>query len=601
MSNDLNQEQQTELVKTFVQSQFVEKGMVADVNIHRDKSHNPHAHIMLTMRPFNDDGTWGEKRPFTGRLDEKGKKIYQDNPWDHKENVLNWRNNYQDLVNKTYERFNLERRFDLRSYERQGRDEIGTVHLGHVAAGMEKRAQQKALQQGIEYQSVSKEGKLNLDIQNANRELRKYQHELAQIHSNIIDLEQKKHEMEMDIRRSLKKSGLWNNLSPQEKTAITFVRNRMKEEVSFSVALKCHFQFENWEKALEKKMSAIKAEASIIDQSKELYNQYKNSPDNTIAKDRAEIHLKRDGFSIENYMEQLKERTLSFRKNLASFKVEKEKFIENKAKVDEAVKVLEGVTLTQAKILYKDDKKLKEIPIHEVDKLLQEYRKSGTLIPLDKAHEYLMNKENPKPLKEMSLLDQYDKFRKDNQFVVNWIRSLDKKETAAEEIRLTNPAEYAKRKEEMEKQRVAVAERLKHVKTSLSILEKAMISQVKSQYPNDSRLDHLDGKTAVKILRANEKEQRVIPIDEFMKYLDKTSQDLSDSHGQNQDHPDSQGRNIEPSNQTHHNRVQAEMMSSIATSINNLMDDSEKGRKTNIERALEENKYRRKNNDGRSR
>ncbi|MCM2534353.1 hypothetical protein NDK43_20885 [Neobacillus pocheonensis] len=387
----------------------------------------------------------------------------------------------------------------------------------------------------------------------------------------------------------------------QEKTAITFVRNRMKEEVSLSVAFKCQSQFENWEKALDKKLNAIKAEASIIDQSKELYNEYKNSPDNTIAKDRAELHLKRDGFSIENYMEHLKERTLSFRKNLASFKLEKEKFIENKAKVDEAVKVLEGVTVTQAKILYKDDKKLKDIPIHEVDKLLQEYRKSGNLIPLDKAPEYLMNKENPKPLKEMSLLDQYDKFRKDNQFVVNWIRSLDKKEKAAEEIRLTNPAEYAKRKEEMEKQRVAVAERLKHVKTSLSILEKAMISQVKSQYSNDSRLNNIDGKTAVKILRANEKENRVIPIDEFMKYLNKTRQDLSDSHGQNQEHPDSQGRNIEPNNQTHHNRVQSEMMSNIAYSINNLMDDSEKGRKTNIERALEENKYRRKNNDGRSR
>jgi hypothetical protein len=212
-----------------------------------------------------------------------------------------------------------------------------------------------------------------------------------------------------------------------------------------------------------------------------------------------------------------------------------------------------------------------------------------------------MNKENPKPLKDVNLLDQYDKFRNDNQFVVNWIRSLDKKEKEVEEIRITNPDEYAKRKEEMEKQRVAVAERLKHVKTSLSILEKAMISQVKSQYPNDSRLDHLDGKSAVKILRANEKEKRVIPIDEFMKYLDKNRQDLSDSHGQNQDHPDSQGRNIQPSNQYDHNRVQAEMMSNIAHSINNLMDDSEKGRKTNIERALEENKYRRKNNDGRSR
>jgi hypothetical protein len=128
-----------------------------------------------------------------------------------------------------------------------------------------------------------------------------------------------------------------------------------------------------------------------------------------------------------------------------------------------------------------------------------------------------------------------------------------------------------------------------------------MISQVKSKYPNDSRLDHLDGITAVKILQANEKEKRVIPIDEFMKYLDKTRQDFSDSHGQNQDHPDFQGRNIQPSNQYDHNHVQAEMMSNIAYSINNLMDDSEKGRKTNIERALEENKYRRKNNDGRSR
>ncbi|MCM2534426.1 hypothetical protein NDK43_21425 [Neobacillus pocheonensis] len=86
-----------------------------------------------------------------------------------------------------------------------------------------------------------------------------------------------------------------------------------------------------------------------------------------------------------------------------------------------------------------------------------------------------------------------------------------------------------------------------------------------------------------------------------MKYLNKTRKDLSDSHGQNQDVPDSQGRNIEPNNQYHNNRVQAEMMSNIATSINNLMDDSEKGRKTNIERALEENKNRRKNNDGRSR
>ncbi|GAA3332361.1 hypothetical protein GCM10020331_092170 [Ectobacillus funiculus] len=41
-------------------------------------------------------------------------------------------------MNETYKQLNLSRRFDLRSYERQGRDEVPTVHMGHVQAGMEK-------------------------------------------------------------------------------------------------------------------------------------------------------------------------------------------------------------------------------------------------------------------------------------------------------------------------------------------------------------------------------------------------------------------------------------------------------------------------------
>lgn len=40
---------------------FVDKGMVADVAIHRDHDENPHAHVMLTNRPFNADGSWGQK------------------------------------------------------------------------------------------------------------------------------------------------------------------------------------------------------------------------------------------------------------------------------------------------------------------------------------------------------------------------------------------------------------------------------------------------------------------------------------------------------------------------------------------------------------
>ncbi len=71
--NDLNHEQQRELVSEFVRKNFVEEGMIADVNIHRDKDHNPHAHIMLTMRPIDEEGNWMPKRRCIGE-DQNGKK-----------------------------------------------------------------------------------------------------------------------------------------------------------------------------------------------------------------------------------------------------------------------------------------------------------------------------------------------------------------------------------------------------------------------------------------------------------------------------------------------------------------------------------------------
>ncbi|MCU7713109.1 MobA/MobL family protein, partial [Priestia megaterium] len=57
---ELNHDQQKELIQSFVQNEFVEKGMVADIAIHRDDANNPHAHIMLTMRNVDQDG-FGKK------------------------------------------------------------------------------------------------------------------------------------------------------------------------------------------------------------------------------------------------------------------------------------------------------------------------------------------------------------------------------------------------------------------------------------------------------------------------------------------------------------------------------------------------------------
>ena len=58
---ELNTGERIALLSEFVQSNFVTAGICADVCIHDTDGHNPHAHIMLTVRPLNEDGTWQYK------------------------------------------------------------------------------------------------------------------------------------------------------------------------------------------------------------------------------------------------------------------------------------------------------------------------------------------------------------------------------------------------------------------------------------------------------------------------------------------------------------------------------------------------------------
>lgn len=67
---ELIEDEQKELLTKYVQENFVDEGMVADVAIHRDHPDNPHAHVKLTNRPFNSDGTWGIKSKKQYILDE---------------------------------------------------------------------------------------------------------------------------------------------------------------------------------------------------------------------------------------------------------------------------------------------------------------------------------------------------------------------------------------------------------------------------------------------------------------------------------------------------------------------------------------------------
>ena len=98
---ELSEDEQKELLTKYVQENFVDEGMVADVAIHRDHPDNPHAHVMLTNRPFNPDGTWGLKSKRENILDENGNKTYTGNSrfprsrkvwlvdWDKKKKLIN--------------------------------------------------------------------------------------------------------------------------------------------------------------------------------------------------------------------------------------------------------------------------------------------------------------------------------------------------------------------------------------------------------------------------------------------------------------------------------------------------------------------------------
>ncbi len=138
---ELTNDEQKELLTRYVQETFVDNGMVADVAIHRDNADNPHAHVMLTNRPFNADGTWGQKSKTEYILDENGNKTRTEKgnirqrkiwlvDWDKQGKVQEWRKGWADAVNRTFEQKNMPDRISEKTLEEQGIDGLPTQHVG---------------------------------------------------------------------------------------------------------------------------------------------------------------------------------------------------------------------------------------------------------------------------------------------------------------------------------------------------------------------------------------------------------------------------------------------------------------------------------------
>ena len=184
---ELSREEQVRLVRAYCSSQFVSRGMCADFNIHDTGSGNPHAHILLTMRPMDERGKWLPKSKKEYVLDENGERIRLSSgryktrkvdlvDWNSQENAEVWRKAWADLANEFLERNNRPERIDHRSYERQGIDQIPTVHIGVAASQMEKK--------GI----ATERGELNRSIKAANRLLRDIKAQIGKLKEWLLDV-----------------------------------------------------------------------------------------------------------------------------------------------------------------------------------------------------------------------------------------------------------------------------------------------------------------------------------------------------------------------------------------------------------------------------
>lgn len=142
LQNEFTMEENIALARKFLLDNFVARGMIADFAIHKpDKDGgipNPHFHVMCPIRPLNPDGTWGAKQRRVYREDGKFDAV-PTTDWGKPETLEAWREAWAAQCNAKFEEKGLTCRIDHRSYERQGVEQIPTVHEGVAVHQMEAK------------------------------------------------------------------------------------------------------------------------------------------------------------------------------------------------------------------------------------------------------------------------------------------------------------------------------------------------------------------------------------------------------------------------------------------------------------------------------
>ena len=155
LQNEFSMEENIGLARQFLLEQFVSRGMVVDFSVHApDKGDggiaNPHFHVMCPIRPLLPDGKWGSKQRREYLLDENGERIRDEagnyvfnavptTDWGKPETLEHWREQWAAMCNARFAEKGLNCRIDHRSYERQGVEQLPTVHEGPAIRQMEAR------------------------------------------------------------------------------------------------------------------------------------------------------------------------------------------------------------------------------------------------------------------------------------------------------------------------------------------------------------------------------------------------------------------------------------------------------------------------------
>lgn len=142
LQNEFTLDENITLARKFLLDNFVSRGMIVDFAVHQpDKNcgiSNPHSHVMCPIRPLNPDGTWGAKQRRVYRADGKFDAV-QTTDWGKPETLEAWREAWSALCNAKFEEKGLTCRIDHRSYERQGVEQLPTVHEGVAVRQMEAK------------------------------------------------------------------------------------------------------------------------------------------------------------------------------------------------------------------------------------------------------------------------------------------------------------------------------------------------------------------------------------------------------------------------------------------------------------------------------